>query len=211
MCSGVAERWSTWRLDSKRTRVFFWSNVTVILPCPATVPTIFNATGNLFYFNRQSTSTPAYFLRQGCDYTCGASVTALHNWQNNLYWRINGTFDSETKAFHTQPKPGNSQLCTVGTSTWTFYSFGGWQALGEDLSSSTTINPGFNAPAYPNDDYSLPNGSPNSFFVVFDEIQSDAERNRAQSVQKRVEGRQKHPAADEISRSMMHVQQPQQE
>jgi hypothetical protein len=46
---------------------------------------------------------------------------------------------------------------------------------------------------------------------VFSEIQSHAERNRAQSVQKRVEGRQKHPAPGEISRSMMHVQQPQQE
>src|SRR5258708_31306741 len=30
--------------------------------------------------------------------------------------------------------------------------------------------------------------------VMFDEIQSHAERHRAQSVQKRVEGRQKHPA-----------------
>ena len=139
--------------------------------CPATVPTIFNATGNLIYFDRQSTSTPAYFLQQGCDYTCGASITALHIWQNNLYWRINGTFDDDAKAFHTQPKPGTSALCTLGTNTWTFYTFSGWQALGEDLSSSTTINPGFNAPAYPTDDYSLPNGSPNSFFVVFDPTQ----------------------------------------
>jgi uncharacterized protein YjdB len=140
--------------------------------CPATVPTIFNATNNLFYFDRQSTSTPAYFLQQGCDFTCGASITALHNWQNNLYWRLNGTFDSETKAFHTQPKPGASQLCTLGTNTWTFYTFAGWQALGEDLSSSNNINPGFNAPAYPTDDYSLPNGSPNSFFTVFDPAQA---------------------------------------
>jgi len=38
--------------------------------------------------------------------------------------------------------------------------------------------------------------------VMFDEIQSHAERNRAQSVQKRVEGRQKHPAPGEVSRSM---------
>jgi len=47
--------------------------------------------------------------------------------------------------------------------------------------------------------------------VMFDEIQSHAERNRAQSVQKRVKGRQKHPAPGEISRSTMDVQQPQQE
>ena len=140
--------------------------------CPATAPTIFNASNNLFYFDRQSTSTPAYFLQQGCDYTCGASITTLHTWQNNLYWRINGTFDNEAKAFHTQPKPGNSQLCTTGTNTWTFYTFSGWQALGEDLSSSVNINPGFNAPAYPADDYSFPKGSPNSFFTVFDPTQA---------------------------------------
>ena len=142
------------------------------ITCPAAVPTIFNATANLFYFDRQSTSNPAYFLQQGCDYTCGASITALHNWQNNLYWRINGTLDQDAKAFHTQPKPGTSALCTLGTNTWTFYTFSAWQGLGEDLSSSTNINPGFNAPAYPTDDYSLPNGSPNSFFTVFDPTQA---------------------------------------
>ena len=46
--------------------------------------------------------------------------------------------------------------------------------------------------------------------VMFDKIQSHAECNGAQSIQKRVEGRQKHPAPGEIRRSMMHVQQPQQ-
>jgi hypothetical protein len=140
--------------------------------CPATVPTIFNATNNLFYFDRQSTSTPAYFLQQGCDFTCGASITNLHNWQNNLYWRINGTFSTDTKAFHTQPKAGSSALCTLGTNTWTFYAISGWQGVGEDLSSSTNMNPGFNAPAYPADDYSFPNGPPNSFFSVFDPTQA---------------------------------------
>jgi hypothetical protein len=136
--------------------------------CPATVPTIFNATDNIIYFDRQSTSAPGYYLQQGCDYTCGSSITQLHNWQNNLYWRINGTFATDAKAFHTQPKPGNSALCTVGTNTWTFYNFSGWQALGEDLASSANTNPEFNAPSYPSDDYSLPDGSPNSSFIVFD-------------------------------------------
>jgi hypothetical protein len=143
-----------------------------VTTCPATVPTIFNATNNLFYFDRQSTSVPALFMQQGCDYTCSAPIVNLHNWQNNLYWRINGGFDDDAKAFHTQPKPGSSALCTTGTNTWTFYTFSGWQALGEDLSSSATINPGFNAPAYPADDYSLPNGSPNPFFTIFDPTQA---------------------------------------
>jgi hypothetical protein len=41
--------------------------------------------------------------------------------------------------------------------------------------------------------------------VMFDEIESHAEYNCAQSIQKRVEGWQKHPATCEISGSMMHV------
>ena len=139
--------------------------------CPATVPRIFNATNNLFYFDRQSTSVPAMYMQEGCDYTCGASITALHNWQNNLYWRINGAFDTDTKAFHVQPKAGTPAICTVGTNTWTFYTFSGWQGLGEDTAGSANTNPGFNNPVYPGDDYSLPNGSPNAYFVVFDPTQ----------------------------------------
>jgi hypothetical protein len=41
--------------------------------------------------------------------------------------------------------------------------------------------------------------------AMFDEIQSHAKPDRAQSVQERVEGRQKHPALGKISRSMTHV------
>ena len=47
--------------------------------------------------------------------------------------------------------------------------------------------------------------------VMLDEIQAGAERNSAQSVQKRIEGRQEHPSADEISGRMMDVEQPEQE
>jgi hypothetical protein len=139
--------------------------------CPATVPRIFNATNNLFYFDRQSTSIPAMYVQEGCDYTCGASITALHNWQNNLYWRLNGALDTDTKAFHVQPKGGTPAICTTGTNTWTFYTFSGWQGLGEDTAGSANTNPGFNDPVYPADDYSLPNGSPNAYFVVFDPTQ----------------------------------------
>jgi hypothetical protein len=140
---------------------------TAATTCPAAVPKIFNATNNLFYFDRQSTSSPAMYVQQGCDYACGGSITAVHNWQNNLYWRTNGTFDTDTEAFHVQPKAGSSALCAAGASVWTFYTFSGWQGLGEDTAGSANTNPGFNNPVYPVDDYSLPNGSPNAYFVVF--------------------------------------------
>jgi hypothetical protein len=47
----------------------------------------------------------------------------------------------------------------------------GWQKLGEDL-QSVVQNSGFNNPAYPADDYSLPKGSPGIGFVVFDPSQA---------------------------------------
>jgi uncharacterized protein YjdB len=140
--------------------------------CPATVPTIFNATDNLFYFDRESTSSPSFYPQQGCEYACGSPIVTLHDWQANLYWRIDGAFNSDTKAFHVQPKPGSSALCATGAAASTFYTFSSWQGLGEDISSSANKNPGFNAPAYPTDDYSLPNGSPNGFFVMFDPTQA---------------------------------------
>src|SRR5579864_6261628 len=45
--------------------------------------------------------------------------------------------------------------------------------------------------------------------VMFDEIQPHAESKRTQSVENRVEGRQKHPAPSEIGGGMMNVEQPQ--
>ena len=55
--------------------------------------------------------------------------------------------------------------------TWTYYTFAGWQASGEDV-QSVVQNPGFNNPAYPADDFSLPKGSPGFGFVVFDPNQA---------------------------------------
>jgi len=46
---------------------------------------------------------------------------------------------------------------TDDRSKWTFYTFAGWQGIGEDL-QSVVQNPGFANPAYPADDFSLPKG-----------------------------------------------------
>jgi hypothetical protein len=43
--------------------------------------------------------------------------------------------------------------------------------MGEDV-QGVVQNPGFNNPAYPADDYSLPKGSPGVGFVVFDPSQA---------------------------------------
>jgi hypothetical protein len=137
--------------------------------CPSSPTVIFNATSNLFYFDRNNTE--AFDVQLGCEYSCGYPQTDLHNWQSNLYWRTDGTFHTDPDAFHNQPTPNSPQLCGV-TSSWKYYTFTGWQGLGEDLTSLANTNPGFANPAYPNDDYSLPNGSPGVGFVVFDPSQA---------------------------------------
>jgi hypothetical protein len=138
--------------------------------CPATLPLIFNAANNLFYFDRKASQS--FYVQQGCEYTCGVAETAMHNWQSNLYWRLDAGFNSDSQAFHTQPNQGTNSLCGSNSYAWKYYSFSGWQGLGEDQGSVADENPGFNNPAYPNDDYSLPNGSPGAGFVVFDPTQA---------------------------------------
>jgi hypothetical protein len=142
----------------------FWSG-----SCPSSPTQDFTSTSNLFYFDRNATQQ--FYVQQGCEYSCGLPLTTLHNWQSNLFWRLDGVFGADPDAFHNQVAAHSPGVC--GTSTnWTYYNFSGWQALGEDLASSTTKNPGFKNPAYPNDDYSLPAGSPGFGFVVFDSSQA---------------------------------------
>ena len=133
--------------------------------CPTQPTKIFDATSNLVYFDRHSTD--GFSVQSGCEYACGFGMTNLHDWQSNLYWRTDGTFNTDTAAFHYQPNPNTPQVCGVSTS-WTYLNFAGWQGLSEDEVSLANKNPGFNNPVYPNDDYSLPNGSPGVGFVVFD-------------------------------------------
>jgi len=87
-----------------------------------------------------------------------------------MYWRTDGAFSSYAKAFAVQPSAGTggNAPCNGTTGDYTFYTFAQWQQqVGEDLQGAVQ-NPGFNNPAYPADDYTLPNGSPGVGFVVFD-------------------------------------------
>lgn len=137
--------------------------------CPSGPITIFNSTSNLFYFDRNA--SVGFYLQQGCDYACGNPLPTLHDWQSNLYWRTDGAFNTDPNAFHDQVAAHSPGVCGT-SSNWTYYNFSGWQGLGEDLASTASTNPGFANPAYPNDDYSLPNGSPGYGFVVFDPSQA---------------------------------------
>ena len=142
---------------------------------PANIPQVFDITNNLFYFDRDNTSTPKFWVQGGCVYAGGASYTQFQEWNSNLYWRTDGQFATDAKAFEVQPEPGTTggnPPCSNNTNNWTFYSFSGWQTkVGEDV-QSVVRNPGFHNPAYPADDYTLPNGSPGVGFVVFDATQA---------------------------------------
>jgi hypothetical protein len=138
--------------------------------CPSSAVKIFDATNNLAYFDRDNTQN--FYVQRGCEYSCGFPLTSVHNWQSNMYWRLNGTFGTYNKAFHIQPSPGSPNLCQ-GPGSWSYYYFSttpSWQSLGED-SGSAVQNPGFANPAYPNDDYTL-TSSPGVGFIVFDPTQA---------------------------------------
>ncbi len=136
---------------------------------PPSVIQVFAATGNLFLFDRSTTSTPAFHVQGGCQYSGAFPYVAWQAWNGNLYWRTDGIFASDPQAFRVQMSAGTNNPC-YGVKL-TFLTFGGWQTTGEDV-LSVVRNPGFKNPAYPADDYSLPNGPPIPGFVVFDPNQA---------------------------------------
>ena len=141
---------------------------------PSSAKLAYVITNNIFYFDRSSASTPKFYPQGGCAYSAGFGYTQYQQWNSNLYWRTDGGFSNDAKAFFVQPSAGTGPdaPCTGDAAKYTFYGFGDWQQkVGEDV-QSVIKNPGFANPAYPADDYSLPKGSPGAGFVVFDPSQA---------------------------------------
>jgi len=141
---------------------------------PTTPHQSFVVTNNLMYFDRSSTSTPPFRVQGGCSYPAGFPYPSYQSFNSNLYWSTVEAFATDTKSFHVQVSPGTgaNAPCSTDKTTWTFYTFAGWQqTVGEDA-QSVVQNPGFNNPTYPADDFSLPHGSPGVGFVVFDPSQA---------------------------------------
>jgi hypothetical protein len=137
---------------------------------PATM--FFAATNNLFYFDRNAASNPAFYVQGGCTYSGGETYTAFQRWKSNLYWRTDGGFANDAQAFHVQLNPAPTTPCYFGNpAKWTFSNFAGWQKMSEDTQSEVQ-NPEFKNPTYPADDYTMPKGSPGMGFVVFDPNQA---------------------------------------
>jgi uncharacterized protein (TIGR03437 family) len=130
-------------------------------------PMFFAASSNLMYFDRAASDS--FYVQGGCTYA-GQAYTAYELWSSNMFWRTDGKFASDSKGFRVQQTNDTVNYCGDKNS-WTYYSFSGWQGLGEDT-QSVVQNPGFNNPGYPNDDYTLPRGSPGLGFVIFDYTQA---------------------------------------
>jgi uncharacterized protein (TIGR03437 family) len=131
------------------------------------LPMFFTASNNLFYFDRNGPES--FYVEGGCTYA-GEAFTAYEQWTTNLYWRTDGAFATDPQAFHVQQSLDASGGCG-NQKLWSYYTFAAWQALGEDA-QGVVQNPGFNNPAYPADDFTLPKGSPGVGFVVFDPNQA---------------------------------------
>jgi hypothetical protein len=155
-----------------RLAMIFDNNLYPTETVPSTPIQTFAATNNLIYFDRTTSSSPTFYVQGGCTYPGGFPFSAEQEWNSNAYWRTDGAFASDPQAFHVQPNAGGGGPCTSNIAKWTFYTFANWQkTIGEDT-QSVVQNPGFNNPAYPADDYSLPKGAPSVGFVVFDPTQA---------------------------------------
>jgi hypothetical protein len=139
--------------------------------CPTAPIVEFNAMDNIAYFDKKYTD--GFSVQKGCTYSCGFAYTQFQMVSGNLYWRTDGAFATDSQAFHIQPNPSSPLCDTLNTSgtDWNYYTFSGWQGVGEDVQGTAQTNPGFVNAAYPADDYTLPS-SPIAGFVVFDPSQA---------------------------------------
>ena len=139
---------------------------------------VFYFTSNLVYFDRDESTTAPFYVQGDCTFSADLSFPQFMAFDRNLYWRTDGAFDSYDKAFHVQKTAVASGPCSKQAADWHFYYFDNpptntpdrnWQAdVREDVGSTANVNPRFANPNYPFDDYTLPGGSPNAFFVPFD-------------------------------------------
>ena len=121
---------------------------------------------NIFYFNPPSAeSVQAFSAMRGCAYSCGLAYNQFQNFQGNLYWRTDGTFNTDGRAFHILTRPPNpiSSCGQPGSpnAAWTFMTFAQWQTqsqvnkmtinMNEDAGGTVSVNPGFGASSTPQD------------------------------------------------------------
>jgi hypothetical protein len=104
---------------------------------------------NIFQFD-----SPAVRVIQGCQYACDLDFAQFENFQGNLYWRSDGAFSTEAKAFEIMSKaPANPARCqTNDPASADYLTFAQWQQVAkEDVTGTASINPGFGKTRQPAD------------------------------------------------------------
>jgi hypothetical protein len=109
-----------------------------------------NITNNIFYFDRDESSD--FHVNAGCAWSCGLDYHKFLNFQGNLYWRTDGTFASDKKAFHYGKEPQSGKKCGTTAASWSFLDFSQWQGgrpqgaqmeMREDQGGTVTVDPHF--------------------------------------------------------------------
>jgi hypothetical protein len=116
-----------------------------------------NVTHNIFNFDLKDTT--GFYAVSGCTDSCGMNYNQYQNFQGNLYWRTDGGFAADQKAFYilnSPPPPSQASTCTTFTdpSLFTNLTFSQWQTgsplvngtplpMKEDLVGTASVNPGF--------------------------------------------------------------------
>ncbi len=153
--------------------------------CPSSPITQVDVTNNIFYFDRFSTSTPSFYVIQGCKDSCKQPYDTYQNFQGNSYWRTDGQFANNDNAFQVLTTQGlnSNNSCKIGPTTalyFTSQTAPDWQtggqgvpvAMNEDLPPNATISyqPPFAASGLTTDspsDYLFVNGqTPPTPFVT---------------------------------------------
>jgi hypothetical protein len=120
-------------------------------------------THNIFYFDRDPST--GFFPIHGCAFSCGLAHNQFQYFDGNLYWRTDGDFANDRKAFHVQKtEPRDPAGCIAPPNpdnAWQYLTLKQWQdsstrlgtapSVGEDVSSTVTVNPGFGNTGQPSD------------------------------------------------------------
>ncbi|MGA8761718.1 MAG: hypothetical protein WB562_02425, partial [Candidatus Sulfotelmatobacter sp.] len=121
--------------------------------CPSSPIKQVDVTNNIFYFDRLSTSTPSFYVVNGCSDSCKQAYDTYQNFQGNAYWRTDGQFGSDSKAFQVLTTQGlnSNNSCKTSPATslyFTSLTAPNWQtggkgvpvAMNEDLPPNTTAS-----------------------------------------------------------------------
>jgi len=121
--------------------------------CPSSPILQVDVTNNIFYFDRFSTSTPAFYVLVGCKDSCKQAYDTYQNFQGNSYWRTDGGFANDNDAFQvlTTQGLGSGNSCKAGPTTSLYFASAtkpNWQtggtgvpvAMNEDLSPNATAS-----------------------------------------------------------------------